>query len=117
MHRVGLIGCGWVAPFHLAGLARLSSRVQIVWVADPVRERADAIARQVGAHPLTDYREGLRDVDCAFVLVPHHLHHSITLDCLNACTRADHVNGLHLAGDPQHNVEHVWGRRKENPAS
>ena len=84
MHRVGLIGCGWVAPFHLAGLARLSSRVQIVWVADPVRERADAIARQVGARPLTDYREGLRDVDCAFVLVPHHLHHSITLDCVNA---------------------------------
>jgi predicted dehydrogenase len=49
-----------------------------------MRERAEALSRQVGARALTDYREGLQDVDCAFVLVPHHLHHPITLDCLNA---------------------------------
>lgn len=84
VHRVGLIGCGWIAPFHLAGLARLGSRVRIVWAADPDGERAHAIASQAGAHALTDYRQGLGEIDCAFVLVPHHLHHAITIDCLKA---------------------------------
>ncbi|TAM83338.1 MAG: Gfo/Idh/MocA family oxidoreductase [Acidobacteria bacterium] len=84
VHKIGVIGCGWVAPFHLAGLANLRSRAQIVWAADPVRERAEAIGHQVGARPLTDYREGLGEIDCAFVLLPHHLHHSVTLDCFKA---------------------------------
>lgn len=83
-HKVGLIGCGWVAPFHLAGLAQLGSRVQISWVADPNFERAQAIASQAGARALTDYRQGLQEIDCAFVLVPHHLHYAITLDCLRS---------------------------------
>lgn len=83
-HRVGLIGCGWIAPFHLAGLAKLGSRVRIVWAADPDLDRAQSVASQVGARVLTDYRYGLHQVDCAFVLAPHHLHHAITLDCLAA---------------------------------
>jgi predicted dehydrogenase len=84
VHRVGLIGCGWVAPFHVAGLSKLDSRVRVVWAADPDKERARRIAEQAGASALTDYRDGLRDIDCAFVLVPHHLHLPITLHCLNA---------------------------------
>jgi predicted dehydrogenase len=83
-HEVGLIGCGWVAPFHLAGLTKLDSRVRVAWVADPDKERAQRTADQAGATALTDYREGLQDVDCAFVLVPHHLHLPVTLDCLKA---------------------------------
>jgi len=84
LYRVGLIGCGWMAPFHVAGLESLRDRARIVWVADPVRERAEAIALQVGARSLTDYREDLGEIDCAFVLVPHHLHHPVTLDCFQA---------------------------------
>lgn len=84
VYKVGLIGCGWVAPFHLAGLARLDSRVRVVWAADPDKERARRVAQQAGALALADYREGLHDVDCAFVLVPHHLHLPITIDCFNA---------------------------------
>jgi len=83
-HNVGLIGCGWIAPFHLAGLSRLAPEIQVVWAADPIKEKAEAIAHQAGARALSDYREGLSEVDCVFVLVPHHLHHRITLDCLNA---------------------------------
>src|SRR6266480_3192885 len=83
-YRVGLIGCGWIAPFHLVGLGRLNPRPEVVWVADPNQERAEGIARQAQTRALTDYREGLREIDCAFVLVPHHLHHKVTLDCLNA---------------------------------
>ena len=83
-HKIGLIGCGWIAPFHVVGLAKIASRHQVVWVADPNTQQAAALAAQTGARPLADYREGLEEIDCAFVLVPHHLHHSITLDCLRA---------------------------------
>src|SRR5215831_18633402 len=84
IHKVGLIGCGWIAPFHVAGLLKLRVPPQIVWVADPELKRAEAIAKQTGARPLADYRDGLQEVNCAFVLVPHHLHHQVTLDCLSA---------------------------------
>lgn len=87
-HRVGLIGCGWFAAFHLDALRRLAHRARVVWVADPVEDRARALAVECGARPLADYRQGLGEVDAAFVLVPHHLHHPVTLDCLDA--------GLHV---------------------
>ncbi len=54
------------------------------WVTDPDQARAQVIARQAGARILTDFHQGLGEVDCVFVLVPHHLHHPFTLDCLNA---------------------------------
>ena len=83
-HKIGLIGCGWIAPFHVVGLSKLSSPPEVVWVSDPDAKRAEVIARMVGARPIADYREELKEVDCAFVLVPHDLHHRVTLDCLNA---------------------------------
>ena len=83
-HRIGLIGCGWIAPFHVTGLNQLGRRGEIVWVADPDEARAHLLAREAGARAITDYRSGLHDIDCAFVLVPHHLHPKVTLDCLKA---------------------------------
>ena len=83
-HRVGLIGCGWIAPFHVAGLRQLGRQAEIGWVADPDENRAQALAREAGAHALSDYRAGLHDVDCVFVLVPHHLHQQVTVHCLKA---------------------------------
>ena len=83
-HRIGLIGCGWIAPFHVAGLRQLGRRGEIVWAADPDEEHARAVTAEAGARAITDYRTGLQDIDCAFVLVPHHLHKQVTLDCLNA---------------------------------
>ncbi|MBZ5596334.1 MAG: Gfo/Idh/MocA family oxidoreductase [Acidobacteriia bacterium] len=83
-HRIGLIGCGWIAPFHVAGLSQLGRRGEIVWVADPDEEHARTLAREAGARAITDYRTGLSDIDCAFVLIPHHLHPQVTVDCLKA---------------------------------
>lgn len=53
-------------------------------MADPARERAEKAASEIGVKALTDYHAGLDEVDAAFVLVPHHLHHPVTLDCLRA---------------------------------
>jgi predicted dehydrogenase len=83
-HRIGLIGCGWIAPFHLAGLRKLGRQPEIAWVADPDPNHARALAREAGVHAIADYRSGLPDIDCAFVLVPHHLHPAVTVNCLKA---------------------------------
>ena len=86
-HQLGIIGCGWVAPFHVHALNRLSHRVEVKWVADPEVGRAEEIAAQIhgqAVDALTDYRDGLDRVDSVSILVPHHLHHPITMDALKA---------------------------------
>jgi len=83
-HRIGLIGCGWIAPFHVAGLSKLGRQAEIAWVADPDQDHAQALAREAGVRAIADYRSGLQDIDCAFVLVPHHLHPEVTVNCLKA---------------------------------
>ena len=82
--RLGIIGCGWFAPFHIKALRQLTDRVRVVWTADPAPARAAAVAASIGARPLADYREGLGEVDAVDILVPHHLHHPVAIDCLNA---------------------------------
>ncbi len=82
--KLGIIGCGWFAPFHVNALLQLSQRAEVLWTADPDLDRAQRIAASVGARPLADYRDGLADVDAVDILVPHHLHRPIALDCLDA---------------------------------
>lgn len=84
MHKIGIIGCGWFAPFHLNALSALTDRATVEWAADTDKEKAQRIAEQYGVQPLSDYHQGLNDVDCVHILVPHHLHHPITIDCLEA---------------------------------
>src|SRR5215472_19324166 len=38
--RIGLIGCGWIAPFHLTGLRQADRTARIAWLADPNPDRA-----------------------------------------------------------------------------
>lgn len=87
-HRVGIIGCGWIAPFHVEALNRLAQRAEVIWTADPDRERAARIASTFtdagNIDVLSDYRDGLERIDAAVILVPHHLHHPITMDALRA---------------------------------
>jgi predicted dehydrogenase len=83
-HRIGIIGCGWIAPFHIAALRKLGHAAEIRWVADPDLARARTIAVEAGARAIPEYNAGLQEIDCAFVLVPHHLHEKVTVDCLRA---------------------------------
>ncbi|HZT31169.1 MAG TPA: Gfo/Idh/MocA family oxidoreductase [Bryobacteraceae bacterium] len=89
-HRIGIIGCGWVAPFHVNALANLRGRVEVTWVADPAAERTETVARQIAQEGLgdprrlRDYREGLGEAASVFILLPHHLHHRATLEALAA---------------------------------
>ncbi len=83
-HRIGIIGCGWILPFHVSALQSLGPRAKIIWLADSNLERAEKSARSIGARAIADYREGLSEVDAVFILLPHHLHHPVTLECLKA---------------------------------
>ncbi|MCC6680873.1 MAG: Gfo/Idh/MocA family oxidoreductase [Phycisphaeraceae bacterium] len=84
MHRIGLIGCGWFAAFHLKAFQSQSHRTNIVWVADAVMESAQRVAHTVGARAIADYREGLSEVDAVVILLPHHLHRDVAVECLRA---------------------------------
>jgi len=85
--RIGLalVGCGAIAQWHrmaLAGVPALEVRACV----DPVRERAEALAKQTGAAAFTALAEALADprVEAADVMVPHHLHEPVALEVLRA---------------------------------
>jgi predicted dehydrogenase len=91
-HSIGIIGCGWVAPFHVRALSAIRDRVHVEWVSDPRSERmdivADQIVRELGQQApikkISDYQSGLESVDSVFILLPHHLHYSATIEALDA---------------------------------
>ncbi len=91
-HRVGMIGCGWVAPFHVRALSAIRDRVEVAWVADPLADRTDLVASQIArelgqttaVRQLRDYREALAGTESVFILLPHDLHCAATVAALQA---------------------------------
>ena len=91
-HRIGFIGCGWVAPFHIRALSTIRDRVSVEWVSDPRIDRmeiiSDQVARELGqqtpVRKIGDYKAELGNVDSVFILLPHHLHYSATIEALDA---------------------------------
>lgn len=84
-HRIAILGCGGMEKSHQAVFADLADRVEVVACVDPILERAQAAAEALGApYAVADYREILDEVDCVLGVLPHHLHHSIGMDCLRA---------------------------------
>lgn len=84
--RIALIGCGAIAEnFHLPALARHTSLSSSLVLCDPSLERAGALGSKFGVTQVeASYRDVLERVDGVIVAVPHHLHESISLECLEA---------------------------------
>jgi len=83
--RLGLVGCGGMARAHAGRFDRLSSRVSVVAAVDVLAERARAVAELLpGAKAATDFHDVLDDVDAVLLVLPHHLHHPIGMECLAA---------------------------------
>lgn len=91
--KIGLIGCGRIAPQHVAGYQQ-AENVKIAALCAPRLEKAYALADEYGlsdAKFFTDYREMLKQsdiVDAVDIMTPDHLHESIVQDCASA--------GLHI---------------------
>ncbi|MEO7244853.1 MAG: Gfo/Idh/MocA family oxidoreductase [Rubrivivax sp.] len=75
--RVGLAGAGMVSAFHLPAWRALADQVELVAVADPDIERAQAAARQYGVprawRSLDDMLAG-ELLDAVDLMTPPHLH-------------------------------------------
>ncbi|MDO8684241.1 MAG: Gfo/Idh/MocA family oxidoreductase [Armatimonadota bacterium] len=72
--KVGLIGCGSIADFHLNGYK--AADAEIVHVADADETRAKARAEALNCPWSSDYHKLLADpqIDCVSVCLPNHLH-------------------------------------------
>jgi predicted dehydrogenase len=70
---------------HARGLGNLADRLTVAATVDIDEERAQKAAELFpGAKAATDYRTVLDDVDALLLVLPHHLHHPIAKDCLEA---------------------------------
>src|SRR5947207_4321932 len=85
--RVGLIGAGVMGRAHAQALSSVP-QAQIIAVADPILERAQALAGPYKAQAYADYRDLLDDVDAVWICTPSFLH------CEQATTAA--AAGKHL---------------------
>ena len=91
--RIGLIGCGRIAPQHVEGYQRAEG-VHISALCAPRLEKAYALADEYGLHDVrffADYRDMLAQrgtVDAVDIMTPDHLHAPIAQDCAAA--------GLHI---------------------
>jgi predicted dehydrogenase len=89
--RVAIVGCGRIADLHVLGYHGRADAT-LVAVCDSRRDLAESRARAWGAHKVyTDYAALLGDpqVDLVELLVPHHLHATMTLA---ACRAGKHVS-------------------------
>ncbi|MCK4322961.1 MAG: Gfo/Idh/MocA family oxidoreductase, partial [Armatimonadetes bacterium] len=83
--RLALVGCGNMSQSHAQRFHRLASKLQVVAAVDIDRQRAEAAAKLLaGARAETDFRQVLNEVDAVLLVLPHHLHHPIGMECLAA---------------------------------
>ena len=88
MLRVGIIGTGRISDLHAIEYLQ-SERAQIVAVCDIDEESARRRAGEWGVPPARVFSNhhdllALPDLDLVEILLPHHLHHPVTLDALAA---------------------------------
>ncbi len=84
--RVGIIGCGGMAKGHAARFEKVKDKAEITAAVDVDKDCAQAVADLLGNKPVvaTDYRDIMDEVDALLLVLPHHLHCDVTLECMEA---------------------------------
>lgn len=72
---VGVIGAG-IMGTRWARKSKEHPKMKVLGISDVVKEKAENLAKEVGAKAYTDFREMLKDenIDVVFVATPDHLH-------------------------------------------
>lgn len=81
--RIGLIGAGVMARDHARALVDVAG-AQVVAVADPIADRAAAVASLHGARTYADYHDLLDSVDAVWICTPPFLHREQAETCAAA---------------------------------
>lgn len=79
--KVGIIGAGYVGGVHAALLAR-DDRVSMTTVHDVAVERAEKLARSIGATVVQSIDELISAVDAVYITTPNTKHTAIALDAI-----------------------------------
>jgi UDP-N-acetyl-2-amino-2-deoxyglucuronate dehydrogenase len=84
--RLALVGCGAIAPWHLAALRAAALRTDVTVVVDVDTDRASTMARETGAEAFGSLDDALASgvFDAALVMVPHQLHEELAVTTLRA---------------------------------
>jgi UDP-N-acetylglucosamine 3-dehydrogenase len=79
MTNIAIAGAGTIGSTHAESFRNLPG-VQATWVVDPILERAEAVAKPLGARVAGDLDEALSDstLDAVLVAVPTPLHRALT---------------------------------------
>src|SRR5690625_2519706 len=81
--QLGIIGCGAMTEFHARGFEDLKDLIEVAAVVDIDFEKAKESAQVLGdVIAETNYEKILPYVDAVLIVLPHDLHHSVTIKCL-----------------------------------
>lgn len=86
MLKVGLVGCGVIAPLHIKAIGEISE-LELYAVCDIIKERADTFAETHGAKVIYyDYDEMLQDsnIDIVAICTPSGLHGEMAIKAIKA---------------------------------
>jgi predicted dehydrogenase len=84
--RVGVIGCGVIAPTHIESFQQVPG-VEVAWACDLIAERAKAVARRYGIAQHTTVASDMladRSVDIVCVCTDHASHAELSIAALEA---------------------------------
>src|SRR2546428_6245120 len=84
--RLALVGAGMVTRSSHLPAALASDKVQVVALVEPMRKRAEELARWYGIAPVIvpQVQDVLGDIDGAVIATPNDTHMRIALTCLEA---------------------------------
>ncbi|HQH52694.1 MAG TPA: Gfo/Idh/MocA family oxidoreductase [Candidatus Hydrogenedentes bacterium] len=82
--RIGFIGCGGNANWHMDSLVKNAPEARIVAVTDLAFPKAEATASKHGAKPYASHKEMLahEDLDCCYISIPPHQHGEPEIDVI-----------------------------------
>jgi UDP-N-acetyl-2-amino-2-deoxyglucuronate dehydrogenase len=88
--RLGFVGCGAIADWHLHAIETAVDRLRVVAAIDPDPAAAARIAARTGAVAYASLRDAIAAdaCDAVLVMVPHHLHEGVATEAFAA--------GLHV---------------------
>ena len=85
MIKLGIIGCGKMADSFLDRFHYVNDEFEIVAAVDVDIQRAKKVSETFqGIITTTRYTEIFGYIDAVLVVLPHHLHHEVALDCIKA---------------------------------